>query len=88
MFQCFFFFLSSGLLVRSLLINAHRILGLYSGLFPNLVGVTPEKAIKLVVNDQVSFRSYVCFCVMCMLGEGNERCADVSVWELVVTEGS
>ena len=25
--------------------------GLYSGLIPNLIGVTPEKAIKLAVND-------------------------------------
>lgn len=27
--------------------------GFYSGLIPNLIGVTPEKAIKLAVNDQL-----------------------------------
>lgn len=32
--------------------------GLYRGLSANLLGVTPEKAIKLAVNDQV--REYFC----------------------------
>jgi len=35
------------------IIKAEGVRGLYRGLAPNLVGVTPEKAIKLAVNDEM-----------------------------------
>ena len=34
-------------------IRREGVLGLYSGVLPQLVGVAPEKAIKLTVNDLV-----------------------------------
>lgn len=35
------------------IIRSEGVKGLYRGLAPNLVGVTPEKAIKLAVNDEM-----------------------------------
>lgn len=47
---------------RKILTNEGGVRALYRGLAPNLVGVTPEKAIKLVYSLLLCFHVYYHFC--------------------------